>query len=238
MKTIHIVHLYPKEMNIYGDNGNLLVLKQRLEWRGYSVMIHRVGVGDSFPKEVHLILGGGGQDKGQSDIADDLSKKAALLKSYADQGVPMLMICGMYQMFGHYFKTTEGEKIQGIGILDVHTVAGTSRIIGNIMVEADELGKLIGYENHSGRTYLGKTVKPIGATKIGQGNNAEDNTEGAVYNNVYGSYLHGPILAKSSKFADFLLRKALKYAGVEPELEPLDDSLEYLSASVAERRPR
>ena len=197
MKTIHIVHLYPKEMNIYGDNGNLLVLKKRLEWRGIPVQVHKVGVGDPFPKYVHLVLGGGGQDKGQSDIADDLQRKSTKLKEYAEMGVPMLMICGMYQMFGHYFKTAEDEKIPGIGILDVYTVAGDTRIIGNIRVESTEFGTLVGYENHSGRTYLGDGAVPVGSAQIGQGNNGEDGTEGAVYNNVHGSYLHGPILAKS-----------------------------------------
>jgi len=238
MSKVHIVHLYPKEMNIYGDNGNLLVLKKRLEWRGIDVQIHRVGIGDSFPDKVHLILGGGGQDKGQSDIADDLSSKAQHLRKYADAGVPMLMICGMYQMFGHYFKTADNEKIPGIGILDVHTVAGESRIIGNLSVETEQFGTLIGYENHSGRTHLGKFVKPVGMTKIGQGNNAEDGTEGAVYNNVYGSYLHGPVLTKSPEFADFLIKKALELTGELADFTQLDDSLEQAAASVAKQRPR
>lgn len=238
MKTVHIVHLYPKEMNIYGDNGNLLVLKKRLEWRNIRVVVHRVGIGDPFPKEVHLLLGGGGQDKGQSDIAQDLSNKALALKGYAEQGVPMLMICGMYQMFGHYFKTSEGQKIPGIGILDVYTIAGKGRIIGNISVTTDSIGQLVGYENHSGRTYVQQGALPIGSTNEGQGNNGEDTTEGAVYNNVYGSYLHGPVLAKSPKFADFLLQKALACAGLGIELDLLDDALENAAASVAIHRPR
>ena len=238
MKTVNIVHLYPKEMNIYGDNGNLLVLQKRLTWRGIPTEIYRIGIGDAIPEETHLILGGGGQDKGQSAIADDLKKKAGSLKTLAVQGVPMLMICGMYQMLGHYFKTAEGEQIPGIGLLDVYTVAGTDRIIGNCSVKTERFGTLIGYENHSGRTFLGAEVSAIGSTNVGQGNNSEDGLEGAVYNNVYGSYLHGPVLAKSPKFADFLLEQALACSGLGYTLERIDDTIEHSAASVAIRRPR
>ena len=226
-------------MNIYGDNGNLLVLKKRLEWRGIPVHIHKVGIGDALPKEVHFVLGGGGQDKGQSDIATDLNKKAASLKLLAKKGVPMLMICGMYQMFGHYFQTFEGEKIPGIGILDVHTVASTGRLIGNIQVETDTTyGNLIGYENHSGRTFLGKEVRALGSTKKGQGNNGDDAQEGAVHYNVFGSYLHGPVLAKSPLFADYLLQLAMEQAGNSAALSPLDDKITDQAIRVAVTRPR
>lgn len=238
MSTVHIVHLYPKEMNIYGDNGNLLVLKKRLEWRNIGVAIHRVGVGDDLPVKTHLVLGGGGQDKGQSVISDDLRQKAPKLQNLADAGVPMLMICGMYQMFGHYFKTSEGEKILGISILDEYTVAGKGRLIGNIKAETQLWGTLVGYENHSGLTHLGSSASPIGTTEKQQGNNGMDKTEGAVQNNVFGSYLHGPMLAKSPLFADYLLSMALKSAGITDELKPLDDTLENKAAGVASSRPR
>lgn len=238
MQTVHIVQLYPKEMNIYGDNGNILVLKKRLEWRHVPVVIHHVGVGDTFPSKVHLIIGGGGQDKGQSVIADDLEHKASQLRQYADNGVPMLMICGMYQMFGHYFKTSEGNKIPGIGILDVHTIAEPGRIIGNIKAKNEQFGELIGYENHSGRTYLGATAKPFGNTKQSWGNNGKDGSEGAVYNNVIGSYLHGPLLAKSPQFTDYLLEIANQLAGNRDELVALNNDDEYAAAEVAKSRPR
>lgn len=238
MNTVHIVHLYPKEMNIYGDNGNLLVLKKRLEWRNIPVHIHKVGIGDTLPKEVHFVLGGGGQDKGQSDIATDLKKKASSLKLLAKKGVPMLMICGMYQMFGHYFQTFEGEKIPGIGILDVYTVASTGRLIGNIQVKTDTYGSLVGYENHSGRTFLREGVAPLGGTKKGQGNNGNDAQEGAVHNNVFGSYLHGPVLAKSPLFADYLLQLAMEQAGNSIVLSPLDDKITDQAIQVAVTRPR
>jgi hypothetical protein len=238
MKIVNIVHLYPKEMNIYGDNGNILVLQKRLSWYGVQSKIHQVGVGDKLPTNVNIILGGGGQDTGQSKIANDLQQKAKALKSIADDGVPMLMICGMYQMFGHYFKTFSGDKIPGIGLMDLHTIAGDKRIIGNISVSTSDWGTLVGYENHSGRTILGKKAKSLGTTKIGQGNNGDDLTEGAVQNNIFGSYLHGPVLSRSPQFADYLLSLALESAGLSPIKKTLDDDLEHQAAEVAQKRQR
>lgn len=238
MSAVNIVHLYPKEMNIYGDNGNILVLQNRLRWRNIDVTLHKVGVGDPLPKQTHLIMGGGGQDKGQSIIADDLQIKAKQLHALAQSGVPMLMICGMYQMFGHYFKTAEGQKIPGIGVLDVHTIAGQGRLIGNITEQTSDWGDLVGYENHSGLTYIGDKAKPLGTTALGQGNNGKDCTEGAVQYSVYGTYLHGPMLAKSPLFADYLLSKALEAAGLSTNLAFLDDSLEITAAKTAQTRPR
>lgn len=238
MKQVNIVHLYPKEMNIYGDNGNILVLQKRLEWRSIGYKVHMVGVGDKFPSKVDIVIGGGGQDAGQSTIADDLQDKATTLLNLAkDQNVPMLMICGMYQMFGHYFETLEGQKIPGIGILDMYTKADDTRIIGNIVCKS-KWGNLVGYENHSGKTYLLQDTKPLGTTNIGKGNNGVDGTEGAVMNNVFGSYLHGPILAKSPIFADLLLTKAIEQSGQTIDLELLDDSLENKASLSAQSRPR
>jgi len=205
MKTIKIVHLYPKEMNIYGDNGNVLVFSKRLQWMGYKTEIIGVGIGDKIPKDCSIIIGGGGQDAGQLDIADDLKTKKNTLQEMANSGTPMLMICGMYQMFGNYFKTSEGKKIPGLGIIDITTIAGDERIIGNIVI-CSEWGDIVGYENHSGKTYLGNGIKPLGTSILGQGNNGQDNTEGAIYNNVFGSYLHGPVLSKNTMFTDHLLK--------------------------------
>jgi CobQ-like glutamine amidotransferase family enzyme len=210
MKKIVISHLYPKEMNIYGDNGNVLVLQKRLKWMGYDVTVKPVGINDDIPTDTSIIIGGGGQDAGQNDIAEDLIKrKKQTLQKMAEDGVSMLMICGLYQLFGHYFKTSTGQIIPGIGILDAHTVAGSGRLIGNILTNSDTFGQIIGYENHSGRTYLGKNSKSkiLGTVPIGQGNNGQDGTEGCVYNNVVGSYLHGPILSKNNKLTDYIINQ-------------------------------
>ena len=236
MKTINIVHLYAKEMNIYGDNGNVAILHKRLQWRGIPSKVMHINVGDTIPVDSHIIIGGGGQDAGQSAIASDMKKKQKTLLRMRDDGVVMLMICGMYQMFGHYFKTTEGVVIPGLGILDAYTDAGDKRIIGNISTKS-HWGTLVGYENHSGKTYLAEGIKQLGVTKIGQGNNGEDTTEGAQQNNVYGSYLHGPLLAKAPQFADALLEKAVQNIGVH-KLSLLDDSIADAAKHVALRRPR
>ncbi len=238
MNTINIVHLYPVEMNIYGDNGNLLILKKRLEWRGYKVKVTNVGLGDDIPTDTALIIGGGGQDSGQSKIADDLQIKQDQLRELSNNGVPMLMICGLYQMFGHYFRTKEGLEIPGIGLLDVTTIAGDTRVIGNLQSQT-EWGDIVGYENHSGLTYLGKEAVAFGKTLKLQGNNGKDFTEGARQNNVFGSYMHGPMLSKSPIFADYLIAQALKINGDSFNNEHLKvDTFTILAKDQAIKRPR
>ena len=235
--SVHIVHLYASEMNIYGDNGNVAVLRRRLEWRGIDVAVSRLGVGDPVPSDTHLLVGGGGQDAGQAVITDDLASKGPDLRAAADAGVPMLLICGMYQLAGHYFAPFDAPRLAGVGLLDLHTEAGPTRLIGNIAVDSD-LGPLVGYENHSGLTYLGADARPLGTTAVGQGNNGTDGTEGARRDNVIGTYLHGPVLAKAPSMADHLLSEALAAAGMSRDLEPLDDSLAEQAARVARSRPR
>lgn len=236
MKPLKIVHLYAQEMNIYGDNGNVLVLQKRLQWRGIDVKVERIGVGDKIPTDTAIILGGGGQDAGQSIIANDLQQKKQTLLQMHKDGVVMLMICGMYQLFGQYFKTQKDQKIAGIGVLDAYTEAGSKRIIGNITVST-QWGELIGYENHSGQTFINSAIA-LGATKHGYGNNAQDGTEGANSINVFGSYLHGPLLAKSPIFADELLSRALEQKGISQKLSKLDDVYAEQAGLVAKKRPR
>lgn len=211
MKQITISHLYPKEMNIYGDNGNVLILTKRLEWLGYKVKVLGVGINDNIPSDTRIIIGGGGQDAGQNDIAQDLvNRKKSTLMAMANDGVSMLMICGMYQLFGQYFKTNNGVVIPGIGIFDAYTEAGEKRLIGNIIVQSKKYGQIIGYENHSGRTIISSSAnnKALGEVPVGQGNNGEDGLEGCVYNNVFGSYLHGPILSKNNKLTNHIMEQA------------------------------
>jgi hypothetical protein len=234
---VRVVHLYAAEMNIYGDNGNVQILRRRLEWRGIPVVVQRVGVGEPLPPDTHVLIGGGGQDAGQAVITEDLLAKGPGLVAMAADGVPMLLVCGMYQMAGHYFQPFDAPRLPGIGLLDVHTVAGPTRLIGNVVADS-EFGSLVGYENHSGLTYLGDGVEPLGRTSPGQGNNGSDGTEGARLHHVIGTYLHGPLLAKAPAVADHMLSAALAQAGLPAVLEPLDDSLAARAAAVARSRPR
>ena len=235
---ITLVHLYPREMNIYGDTGNVLVLKKRLQWRHRDVRVVPINIGDPLPTDADILLGGGGQDAAQGDIGADFAARGPELRAMADDGVVMLTICGTYQMLGHEFVTQDGRRIPGTGVLDVVTHGQHERLIGNNVVETEHSGLLVGYENHSGLTELGSGVRPLGTTATGRGNNGRDRTEGAVRDNVIGTYLHGPVLAKSPTFADELLRRALARRGSDTELEPLDDTLAEQAARVAAARPR
>jgi lipid II isoglutaminyl synthase (glutamine-hydrolysing) len=237
-RPLTLVHLYPREMNIYGDTGNVLVLRRRLEWRGLPVDIVPVSVGDPLPNDADILLGGGGQDAAQGEIGADFASRGSQLRAMADDGVVMLAICGTYQMLGHEFVTLEGKRIEGVGVLDVTTHGQAVRLIGNNHVDTPDAGRLVGYENHSGLTTLGTGVRPLGTTAHGRGNNGKDGTEGAVRGNVIGTYLHGPVLAKSPRFADDLLRRAYLRRGETVDLEPIDDSLPELAARVAVARPR
>lgn len=228
---IKIVHLYPHEMNIYGDTGNRLVLEKRLEWRGIPYKTVLVGVGDKIPKDANIILSGGGQDAGQQLVEKDLGLKAASLRSMSEDGVVMLMICGMYQLLGQAFITSSDVTIKGAGVLPIFTQAGKNRLIGNTVVDS-AFGELVGYENHSGLTYLEEGCVPLGVIKKGFGNNGQDKTEGARIHNVFGSYMHGPLLSKNSHFADNLLMLAL---GVT-SLRPLDDDLENNARRIAKKK--
>lgn len=209
-KELVIVSLYPRDMNIYGDRGNLLALERRATAYGFSPRVIEVNVADAWPDHVDIVVGGGGQDSGQSRVAADLSERAQVLRQLAEAGTPMLMVCGMYQLFGQSFTTHAGETMAGIGVLDVRTVAGPERHIGNTIVMSEEFGELIGYENHSGSTELGTGVQPLGRVTQGVGNNPSDRTEGARVANVLGTYLHGPLLPKNPAITDFLIRESAR----------------------------
>ena len=237
-KQITVLQLYPRDMNIYGDWGNTLVLKRRLEWHGYEVNLLAYNPGDSFPNDVDIIVGGGGQDSGQDIIQNDLLKIAPVLRKLADDNVPMLMICGLFQLFGKFFKTQDGHVIEGIGLLDLETHAGNERLTGNIITESEQFGEIIGYENHSGQTFLGRDVQPLGKVIKGAGNNGQDDTEGARYRNVIATYMHGSLLPKNPAIADFLIEQAVtrKYGAFTPTV--IDDRFAELARGVASKRPR
>lgn len=237
-QTITILQLYPKDMNIYGDHGNLLVLQRRLEWYGYEPKVVQYNVGDTFPADVDIVVGGGGQDSGQEIIHEDLIKIGPKLKALAENDTPMLMVCGLYQLFGNFFKTLNGKTLEGIGILDIETHGTRERLIGNIVTASDEFGEIIGYENHSGQTHLGKNVQPFAQVIKGAGNNSKDSHEGARYRNVIGTYLHGSVLPKNPKLADFFVQTAVtrKYSDFSTDI--IDDLLADLARDTARERPR
>ena len=212
---IKVVHIYPREMSIYGDLGNTRALASRLRWHGYEPLVHQHHPGNDFPADAHLVLGGGGQDSGQARVENDLVRNSEVLRVLAADGAPMLMICGMYQLFGNAFITIEGERLPGIGILDVTTQGNARRMIGPVVLET-AYGDVVGYENHSGSTELGAGQRPFGRVRSGMGNNGTDRTEGAVTGNVFGSYLHGPVLPANPAFADALIKLAVERALGEP----------------------
>ena len=236
-RTLKVVHLYPREMNIYGDWGNVLTILKRAGWHGYDPELIEHHPGKLFPKDVDIIIGGGGQDSGQGLVQDDLLKISDRLHALADDNVPMLMICGMYQLFGRFFKTAEGKTIPGIGIFAAETHGGPKRLIGNT-VTATPFGELIGYENHSGLTLLDDEQPALGRIIKGAGNNGEDKTEGAIYKCVFGSYLHGSLLPKNPSFADALVEAAAihRYGSFEPTV--IEDRFAELARVVAKKRPR
>jgi lipid II isoglutaminyl synthase (glutamine-hydrolysing) len=243
---LRLAHLYPDQMNIYGDRGNILALTQRCAWRGIMVDLLPVGVGAEVDWDsVDIAFFGGGQDSGQALIAADfVERQGPAVRAAIEGGLVLLAICGGYQLLGHYFLTHTGERLPGIGALDVHTVGGDARLIGNIVVETGDWGlgldsaisspqslipdrRLVGFENHSGRTYLGAGVQPLGRVLAGHGNNGEDGSEGAVYRNTFGCYMHGSLLPKNPHFADHLIGLALRRRyGPGAELTRLDDRLE------------
>ena len=222
---VHVVHLYPLQMSIYGDLGNTRTVTARLARHGYTPVLHRHHPGDPFPEKAHLVLGGGGQDSGQARVQDDLAVIAGRLRELADAGTPMLMICGMYQLFGNAFVTVDGDHLPGVGILDVTTHANAKRMVGPVVLTTD-FGEVVGYENHSGATRLGAGQAAFGRVRSGCDNNGDDGSEGARTGNVFGSYLHGPILPANHALADALLSYAVPLATGRPfEPAALDDAI-------------
>lgn len=238
---LRICHLYPELMNIYGDRGNIIAITRRCRWRGYEVKIALLSLDDGLDPEEHdLYFIGGGQDREQILVCEDLSReKGDALRQAVEDGAALLSICGGYQLLGNHFLTCTGEDLPGIGLFDVKTIGGETRFIGNVAVEcalegAD--GILVGFENHSGRTHLGPTCKPLGKVIKGYGNNGEDGWEGCVYRNAVGTYLHGSLLPKNPRLADWLILRALRRRYDLDELPALDDSLEEAAHRAALRQ--
>lgn len=238
-RTLTIGWLYPELMSTYGDRGNILVLTKRCEWRGIQVTLIPIDFSTT-EKDIlkcDLIFGGGAQDRQQGILIRDLrEKKGPVLKKLFETGVPGLFVCGAPQLLGHYYTTAEGEKLEGLGIFDMvskHPGTATPRCIGNIVAEVTGIalkGKktIVGFENHGGRTYLGSGVTPFAKVTHGYGNNGEDGTEGAIYNNCIATYSHGPFLPKNPHIADWLIAASLTHKYKKSvTLKDLDDTLEW-----------
>jgi len=229
---LRVLSLYPEQMNIYADRGNIIFLRRRCEWRGIGFLHTGAGPGEPIDPDAHdLIYVGGGQDRDQRLVALDMveSKGAALAEAVA-RDVPLLAVCGGYQLLGHSYQLGE-EVLPGLGLVDLKTVREEGpRLIGNVAIEVDLDGEprvVAGFENHGGRTHLGPGAEPLGRVLAGNGNNGRDGFEGVRRGNLIGTYVHGPLLPKNSRLADHLIAAALERRyGTPPDLDPLDDTLE------------
>ena len=237
--VVRLGHLYPDHLNIYADRGNVAVFQRRLEWRGLTLEVVEVGLGGEIPDDCNLYYLGGGQDRDQLLVAQDLVAKADSLRRAANGGAAVLAVCGGYQLMGHSYVAANGQKMAGTGLLDLETTAGTDRLIGDVVLSVNldgRTGTVVGYENHAGRTRLGSECAPLGRVTKGHGNNGKDGFEGAVSGRRIGTYLHGPLLPKNPWLADTVLRWALDHSGANLELEPLDDTLEQAAHATAVAR--
>ena len=224
---LHIGHLYPDLLNLYGDRGNIACLRQRLVWRGLEAEVTRYGLADPVDfSKLDIVLLGGGSDREQMLVCSRLREKQADMKAYVEDGGTVIAVCGGYQLLGHYYDTDAG-RIEGLGLANLVTVQGSPRLISNVVLESSRYEmKITGFENHGGRTRLGPDMIPFGKVVFGFGNNGEDGFEGVVYKNVIGTYLHGPLLPKNPMVADDLLSRALDRKYGKTSLSPLDDAWE------------
>lgn len=231
---MRIAHLYPDLLNLYGDRGNIMCLKYRCEKRGIDVTVDEISVGKSFNhNDYDILFIGGGQDFEQNVLLDDLTKgKDVEIKRAVADGTTLLAICGGYQMLGKYYQTYTGEKMNYIGAIDFYTVGEKKRLIGNYAFDTP-FGRIIGFENHSGRTYLGN-CEPLGKVVAGFGNNGKDGTEGAHFNNAFCTYSHGPVLPKNPALADKLIETAMRRSFPGFKLQSLQDTAEEFARKQVE----
>lgn len=241
MYELKICHLYPDILNLYGDRGNIICMQKRMEWRGIQTEVTGISVGDKLNvNDYDLFFIGGGQDFEQEVLLKDLaSGKAADICAAVEDEKVFLAICGGYQMLGNYYKTWDGVQCDFIGALDLYTVGDKERMIGNYMYQMDDADggmTVVGFENHSGKTYLSDKVRPMGKVLAGYGNNGKDGTEGARYKNVFATYSHGSLLPKNPKLADYIMLTALKRKYPSLELELLDDTFENNAHDYMQKR--
>lgn len=209
-RTLVIAWLYGTKMNIYGDRGNVLALAQRARWRGIEPDVRDVGLGDPIPADTDIFFFGGGQDQAQIAVSKDLAgAKGEAISAAVEDGAALLSVCGGYQLLGHEYRPHDAEPLPGIGLFDVDSQAGPERFIGNVVIDS-AWGPLVGFENHSGLTFLGERATPMGKVRVGRGNNGRDGTEGVVYKHAIGCYLHGALLPKNPVLTDWLLSAGLR----------------------------
>jgi len=237
--TIRVGHLYPDYLNIYADRGNIAVLSERARLRGHELDVQAIGLHDPVPAGIDLFYIGGGQDREQELIASDLAAKGDALRGAVDEGAAFLAVCGGYQLLGRSYVDVAGNDLPGIGLLPLATVAGETRMIGDVLLDCGWAGEtLAGFENHAGRTLLEAGAEPLGRVVSGFGNDGRSGFEGCRAGRVYGTYLHGPLLPRNPWFADRLLTEALAHADVDVELTPLPDELEHEAHAVSAERAR
>jgi CobQ-like glutamine amidotransferase family enzyme len=235
---VHVAHLYPDYLNIYADRGNIAVLERRLAWRGHELEVTAVSMGDPLPPGADLFYVGGGQDREQALVAQDLHGRAEELREAVAGGIAGLAVCGGYQLLGRFYRDVAGSELPGVGILPLHTIAGERRMIGDVLLDCDGRA-LAGFENHAGRTILDPDAEPLGRVVGGFGNDGESGFEGCRVGRVVGTYLHGPLLPRNPWFADWVLEQALAHrTGEEVRLEPLEDELELAAQRVSADRAR
>jgi CobQ-like glutamine amidotransferase family enzyme len=237
-----VAHLYPDYLNIYADRGNIAVLARRAAWRGHELEVEGVSVGEELrPDAYDLLYVGGGQDREQALIADDLAAKGQALRAALDGGAALLAVCGGYQLLGRSYRDFHGADLPGVGVFPLETVAGERRMIGDVLLECElepgEKRTLAGFENHAGRTRLDPGAEPLGRVIAGFGNDGESGYEGCRVGRAIGTYLHGPLLPRNPWLADWLLAQALaRRLDAPPRFEPLPDELEAEAHAVSARR--
>src|SRR6266545_3811190 len=223
---ICVGHLYPDYLNIYADRGNIAVLARRVAWRGHELEVRGVSVGEELrPAEHDLLYVGGGQDREQALVANDLVEKRDAVREALAGGAALLAVCGGYQLLGRSYRDFHGVDLPGVGIFPLETVAGDRRMIGDVLLECElEPGRkrtLAGFENHAGRTRLDPGAEPLGRVIAGFGNDGESGHEGCRVGRAIGTYLHGPLLPRNPWLADWLLAQALaRRLGEAPALDP------------------
>lgn len=236
--TLKIGWLYGTKMNIYGDRGNVLALAQRVRWRDIEPEVVEIGLGQPIPDDIDIFFFGGGQDQEQIAVSRDLQgEKGERIKEAVEDGAAMLSVCGGYQLLGREYRPHDAEPLPGIGLFDVVSTAGRERFIGNVIVDS-AWGKLVGFENHSGLTFLGEGATPMGKIEVGRGNNGKDGTEGVRYKNALGCYLHGALLPKNPALADWLLAAGLSRRYGHISLAPLNDHIETQAQGTAIARAK